>query len=124
MVDRIGQGSSLAREAILAALRSQAGAADAVRSAADAVGRSEVAGSAAAPAGEPAFAEALRSGLREVDTSVRAAEALPEDLLGGKIQDFHEIAVKLKTADIGFRFALEVRNRLIDAYREVMRMTV
>ena len=32
--------------------------------------------------------------------------------------------IQLKQAEISFRFAMEVRNKLIDAYREVMRMNV
>ena len=34
------------------------------------------------------------------------------------------LAIQLKRADLSFRFALEIRNKLIDAYREVMRMNV
>ena len=42
----------------------------------------------------------------------------------GGIQDFHELAAHLKQSELTFKFALEVRNKLIDAYRETMRMSV
>jgi flagellar hook-basal body complex protein FliE len=45
-------------------------------------------------------------------------------VLSGRVDDFHEIAVQIKKADVSFRFAMEIRNKLIDAYREVMRMPV
>ena len=57
-------------------------------------------------------------------TQVREAEGLPKDLMAGKVTDFHEVAIQLKQADLSFRFAMEIRNKLIDAYREVMRMHV
>ena len=32
--------------------------------------------------------------------------------------------MKIKKAEFSFRFAMEIRNKLLDAYREVMRMNV
>ena len=122
MVDGIGSGGgALGREAIRAALEAQTRAAEKVRS--------QVEGSAAPAGGGAAtegidFSEALRDGLEAVNAQIAEAERLPEDFVSGEVQDFHEIAVQLKQADIGFRFALEIRNKLIDAYREVMRMSV
>jgi len=125
MVEKIGNGSALAREALRAAQRvvserSPAG---------DALGRVDerttpLAGNTASTARPVDFTSALESGLREVDQRVQAAESVPADLLAGKIDDFHEIAVQLKSAEISFRFAMEIRNKLVDAYREIMRMNV
>lgn len=124
MVDSIGKGSgAMAREAIRAALDAQARAAERLRSAA--LGGGQAAGPAeGAPGGESDFAAKLADGVRAVDREIARAESLPQDFVAGKVEDFHEIAVQLKKADIGFRFAMEVRNKLIDAYREVMRMSV
>lgn len=117
MVERIGKDSALAREAMRAAQRfvterplaSQAPLAG---------------GELAPPVGGTDFARALESGIRKVDEVVNSAESMPLDLLTGKVDDFHEIAVQLKSAELSFKFAMEIRNKLIDAYREVMRMTV
>lgn len=70
------------------------------------------------------FARALESGVRAVDRQVQVAESMPLDLISGKIEDFHEIAVQLKSAELSFKFAMEIRNKLVDAYREIMRMNV
>ena len=121
MVDRIGNGgNSLAREAIRAAMESQSRMADRIRS--EVAGATEAAPDSKVIGGD--FAAKLQDGLHAVNAEVAKAEQLPSDFAAGKIDDFHEIAVQLKTADISFRFALEVRNKLIDAYREVMRMNV
>jgi len=123
MVDGIGKGGGMAREAILAALKSQA------KQTADV--QANIAGSPASLAlgvddtqKTENFADQLTKGIKAVDTEIHKAENLPQDIISGKVNDFHEVAVQLKQSDISFRFAMEVRNKLIDAYREVMRMNV
>ena len=124
MVDGIGKGGGLAREAILAALKSQAKAAADVRAnvagspASGALGADETAPS------RDGFVEHIRKGIEAVDAEIQKTENLPADMVTGRVDDFHEVAVQLKQAEISFRFAMEVRNKLIDAYREVMRMNV
>ena len=46
------------------------------------------------------------------------------DLALGNSNDFHTVALTAAKADLHFRMVLEVRNRLLDAYTEVMRMQV
>jgi flagellar hook-basal body complex protein FliE len=119
MVERVGKDSALAREAMQAALRRVSEHVDAVSRAAGAVGPAEA---AAAPGVD--FARSLEQGLEQVDVKAHTAESMPVDLLTGKVDDFHEIAVQLKSAELSFRFAMEIRNKLVDAYREIMRMSV
>ena len=115
MVDRIGSNStSLARAAIEAAVKRQS---DAVQSMKLSVGGTE----AAQPS---AFTQALKQSLDAVDEEVKRVDDLPKDLAAGRIQDLSQIAAQLKESDLSLRFALEVRNKFIDAYREVMRMSV
>ena len=120
MVERIVKESALAREAMRAAQRLVTERLDPTRSP-DA--------SETSPAGQPStagvdFERALDAGIDHIDREVRSAESLPVDLLTGKVDDFHEIAVQLKNAELSFKFAMEIRNKLIDAYREIMRMNV
>jgi flagellar hook-basal body complex protein FliE len=79
---------------------------------------------AARAATSGASESALARGVSEVDAAVRQADALPIEMLAGKVTDFHEIAGRIKQAEIAFKFSLEIRNKLIDAYRETMRMSV
>ncbi len=115
MVDRIGSQTSLAQAAIEAALKRQTVALERLSQ-------------AAAPAAESAravdFSSALKSGISEIDAQVKRADTLALDVATGKVTDFHEVAAALKQSDLSLRFALEVRNKFIDAYREVMRMGV
>jgi flagellar hook-basal body complex protein FliE len=121
MINGIGQGDGLAKAAIEAALRAQADAARKIDTqVAQHLGTPEVRG-----AGEPAdFAAKLVDGLREVQAAATDVERLPVEMATGKIDDFGELAARLKQSELTFKFALEVRNKLIDAYRETMRMSV
>jgi flagellar hook-basal body complex protein FliE len=119
MIDRIGKGS-LAQAAIEAALRSQAEAASKVQARA----LTEAPASFAAAGFEGTLTQALVDGVRAANTSAAAVDRLPADLVTGAIHDFSELPGRLKQAELTFKFSMEVRNKLIDAYREVMRMGV
>jgi flagellar hook-basal body complex protein FliE len=118
MIDRIGQGS-LAKNAIEAALRRQAEAGKRLDQRA-----SELLGGKPEAAQPQAFPASLAQGLREVDAQVRMGDELAQRVVEGKVGDFAEVAAQLKQSDLAFKFALEVRNKFVDAYREVMRMNV
>jgi flagellar hook-basal body complex protein FliE len=124
MTSPIGDPASAARAAIEAALRRHADAVSRVRG-----GESRPAADVERPAertigGPSDFGDALESTLNRVDASVRDSDRLVDELASGKVDDFHEVALRLKQSELSFRFAMEVRNKLVDAYREVMRMSV
>lgn len=122
MVERIGKESALAREAVRAAQRAIG---ERVLHAPPHVSEFGGAEPGAVDAGQRAdFGRALASGIERVEQDVQSSETLPIELLTGKVDDFHEIAVRVKDAELSFKFAMEIRNKLIDAYREVMRMNV
>lgn len=116
MVDSIGGGSSIARAAVEAALKRHS---DAVARATQAVDASAVKESSPND-----FSSALVNGLKSVDADVKRADTLAEGMFSGKIQDFHEVAAALKQSELSLKFSLEVRNKFVDAYREIMRMSV
>jgi flagellar hook-basal body complex protein FliE len=45
-------------------------------------------------------------------------------IASGMPADFTEAAIALKESRLAWQFTLEVRNKFVDAYREVMRMSV
>jgi flagellar hook-basal body complex protein FliE len=47
-----------------------------------------------------------------------------QDVALGKSTDFHSVALTIAKADLHFRLGMEIRNKLTDAYQEVMRMQV
>lgn len=69
------------------------------------------------------FSDYTKSSIGQVETQVERTNALHEGVIDGSL-DIHEVAAQLKETEITFQFALQVRNKLLDAYREVMRMSV
>jgi flagellar hook-basal body complex protein FliE len=68
------------------------------------------------------FGETLMDALTSVEEGQRkAAEAVGRNLAGDG-SDLHTVLLELEKADLAFRTMMEVRNKLIEAYREVMRM--
>lgn len=60
--------------------------------------------------------------MNTVDATQRQAEVASSAFEAGRSDDIHGTMLALSRADITFRLAASVRNRVIDAYREVMRM--
>ncbi len=79
---------------------------------------------AGAPAtGGASFGEALGQALASVDKLQLEADQQAEAVaMGGG--NLHETALALEKADVGLRVATKVRNKLVEAYQEVMRMSV
>ena len=71
----------------------------------------------------PTFAGALKDGIREVNAQVAMVDELPKRIVSGEV-DLHEAAAQIQMSKITFEFTMELRNKFIDAYREIMRMSV
>ncbi len=69
------------------------------------------------------FDSAIANNVAELNESVKSSDTLHLEALKGEL-DFHEVAGRVKEAQLNFNFAMQVRNKLIDSYREVMRMSV
>ena len=126
MIQGVGQGGGLAKAAIEAALKAHAKSARAVEERIDSAFNAGPGSpsAAVAPADKSSFTDQLLEGIKAVDAGVKDVDRLPMDVASGKINDFAELAGRLKQSELTFKFALEVRNKLIDAYRETMRMGV
>ena|SRR5690349_19380955 len=116
MVDSIGGGSSIARSAIEAALKRHS---EAVARASSAV---ESSAAGAAPTAD--FSAAITDSLKDASASVQRPDQLVQGIASGMPPDFTEAAIALKESRLAWQFTLEVRNKFVDAYREVMRMSV
>jgi len=68
------------------------------------------------------FTEKLREAVDKTNELPKVAEQVSEDYADGKQNDLHGTMVSLAQADISLRMVANVRNRAIEAYREIMRM--
>ena len=73
--------------------------------------------------GPSSFAETLGGALQKVDNIQVEADVQAEKVaMGGG--NLHEMSLALEKADVSMRLAMKVRNKLVEAYQEIMRMSV
>lgn len=96
---------------------------DGIRRIGELPGAREATGPAAAKAGGASFADALGQAIGSVDgLQLSADREVERQALGAG--NLHETALALEKADVGMRVLTKVRNKLVEAYQEVMRMSV
>lgn len=81
---------------------------------------------AAAGTNDPAggFAGALKSALDGVSATQSKSEAITEAYQRGEVTDVAKVMLARQEAGIAFEATLQVRNRLLTAYQDIMRMGV
>jgi len=90
----------------------------------DLLERTERPGPSQGGAGGPSFGEALEDALRTVDGDMTRADRKAVQWISGEGGDLHDVLLEMQQADLSFRTMLQVRNKLLEAYKEIMRMPV
>ncbi|HDM09950.1 MAG TPA: flagellar hook-basal body complex protein FliE [Desulfobacteraceae bacterium] len=70
------------------------------------------------------FGEMLESAISEVDQLQREADGAIKELATGKEKDIHHTMIALEKASVSFQLMMQVRNKIIAAYEEIMRMQI
>ena len=70
------------------------------------------------------FTDALKSALDGVNASQERANALSEGFEKGEVVDVAKVMLARQEAGVAFEATLQVRNRLLSAYQDIMRMGV
>ncbi len=83
----------------------------------------------AAQAAEPAaggssFGEVLKDSLAKVDKLQHEADRAIRDLATGGTATLHDTMLAMEKAELSFRLMMQVRNKIVEAYQEVLRMQV
>ncbi|MCL4811299.1 MAG: flagellar hook-basal body complex protein FliE [Vicinamibacteraceae bacterium] len=69
------------------------------------------------------FAQSLSKLVESVEESNSRANTAVADMLAGR-GDVHDAMIALQKADLSLQFTVQVRNKLVQAYQEIMRMPV
>jgi flagellar hook-basal body complex protein FliE len=70
------------------------------------------------------FGQLMDGLLKDVSAQQLQADSAVRGLAAGRTDSLHNVMLSLAQADLSFRLVLEIRNRLTDAYQEIMRMQV
>lgn len=77
-----------------------------------------------APPENLSFAQILAQQLDQVNIAQIKADETTKQFLAGNIQDVHQVMIAAQEAKITLQLAVEIRNKIIEAYQEISRMPV
>ena len=72
----------------------------------------------------PTFPETLKRALQEVNRLQTNAGEKIQDLVTGQTDNLHGVMIAVEEAGIAFQLTMQVRNKIIQAYDEIMRMPI
>ena len=70
------------------------------------------------------FTQALTNALGKVNATQVKAETISADFEQGKTQDVAKVMLARQEAQVGFEATLQVRNKLMSAYQDIMKLGV
>ncbi len=70
------------------------------------------------------FSEVLKDAINNLNSVQKNADQKMIDFAKGDIQSIHEVSIAVSKADIALSLAIEIRNRILEAYREITRMQI
>lgn len=80
---------------------------------------------APAPGDAPgAFGRMVGSALGEVNGQLLATQTDLQQLAVGNVENLHHVMIRLEESRLSFQLLLQVRNRLLEAYQDLMKMQV
>lgn len=74
--------------------------------------------------GVDSFVDTLQAAIHKVDGLQKVADTKTEELITGKTDNIHDTMLAVEKADIALKLMVQVRNKVIDAYQEIMKMQV
>ena len=78
----------------------------------------------AASRGGEGFAAAMREAVEKVNVLQHESGAEIERLILNESQDLHKTVLAVQRAELAFELMMEVRNKVVQAYQEIMRIQV
>ena len=71
------------------------------------------------------FSEKLKAAVDQVNNAQQTADKLSMQLVSGESNvDLHDVMISLQKANVSFQSMIQVRNKLVAAYHEIMNMQV
>lgn len=67
------------------------------------------------------FASQLKSAISDINTDQVKSEKAMSDIATGQVKDLHQAAIAIDKAEISMKLMLEVRNKALNAYKEITR---
>ncbi|AEE96049.1 flagellar hook-basal body complex protein FliE [Mahella australiensis] len=89
-----------------------------------AIGTGNISPIGSAKAGEVDFKDLLSESMDKLNSIIQDSNAAGEALATGSIDDIHSAMIAAEKADLALQFTIQIRNKIIDAYNEIMHMQI
>ena len=76
------------------------------------------------PQGAGSFGALVTQGLQQVNEQLLATQGDLQALAVGDVQNLHQVMIRMEESRISFQLMMQVRNRLLEAYQDVMKMQI
>lgn len=70
------------------------------------------------------FGQLFTRGIGGINQQLLASQTDLQQLATGDVQNLHQIMIRLEESRMSFQLMLQVRNRLLEAYQDVLKMQV
>lgn len=70
------------------------------------------------------FQDMLSNAIKNVDSLEKASEDYSVKLASGQLDNIHEAMIAAQKADVSMQYMIQIRNKVLDAYREITRMQI
>lgn len=70
------------------------------------------------------FSDFLKAALDNVNNLQLKSQADDQKLVTGEIDDINQVMIDATKADIALQLTIQLKNKILDAYQEIMRMPV
>lgn len=77
-----------------------------------------------APNAGETFAQMLDRALQRVEQDLRTADEMAVKLATGEVTDIAQVMIASERANLSLGLTIQVRNKVIEAYQEIMRMQI
>lgn len=74
--------------------------------------------------GTVSFRDMLLDAIYSVNQLQQESDSITEDFIAGRTDSIHDVMIAATKASLALDFMIEVRNKVLNAYEEIMRMQV
>lgn len=74
--------------------------------------------------GKTGFGDLVTQGLNQVNQQLMVNQTDLQQLAVGNVENLHQMMIRMEESRLSFQLVMQVRNRLLEAYQDVMKMPV
>jgi len=70
------------------------------------------------------FADMLKNSINEINSLQQQSAEMKSTLVTGEVNELHQVMISAEKSSLAFQLTLQIRNKVVEAYQEIMRMQV